>query len=167
MEFYANSDKEELLRLIKGYNLERNSNVFIDDDNSLATLSNLLEIRDDEIDETIVVLRCTKYNKLVGYTRYTIINEYGSVPPYLYGEYTYIDPSYRKGLASTILYGFLCFLSSRLNMYIKWDVYTDTNSVNIASRFFKAEKYMEGFKLLQEETSKFVNSLYLRHMVTE
>ena len=167
LEFYSSSDKLELIELIREYHMERNSDVFIDNEESLRTISNMLEMKKDEVAEDIVIVRCTRYNKIVGYTRYTVINEYGAVPSYLYGEYTYITPSYRNGLASTILYGFLCNLSSTFNMYIKWDVYTNTNSTNIAHKFFKAEKYMEGFKLLPEETSKFANNLYLRHKVTE
>ncbi len=167
LEFYSNSDKLELIELIREYHMERNIDVFIDSEESLRTISDMLEVKKDEVVEDIVIVRCTRYNKIVGYTRYTIINEYGAVPSYLYGEYIYITPSYRNGLASTVLFGFLCNLSSVFNMYIKWDVYTNTNNANIAYKFFKAEKYMEGFKLLPEETSKFADTLYLRHKVIE
>lgn len=60
--------------------MERNSDVFIDNEESLRTISNMLEVKKDEVVEDIIIAWCTRYNKIVGYTRYTIINEYGAVP---------------------------------------------------------------------------------------
>lgn len=167
LEFYSSEDKEELVKLIREYHLERNSEVFVDDGSSLSTISEFLTLEEGTTREDLVILRCTRYNKIVGYFKYAIIDEYGSVPPYLYGEYTYITPSYRKGMAATVLYGFICYLASSLGMYIKWDVYVNTNSKNIAASFFKAEKYMEGYKLLPEVTEKFSTSLYLKNIVKD
>lgn len=165
LEFYSSEDKEDLVELIREYHLERNSEVFVDDGSSLSTIREFLTLEEGAIREDLVILRCTRYNKIVGYFKYVIIDEYGSIPPYLYGEYIHVTKSYRKGMASTVLYGFTCYLSSSLGMYIKWDVYVNTSSRNVAVSFFKAEKYMEGYKLLPEVTEKFSNSLYLKNML--
>lgn len=167
LEFYSSEDKEDLVELIREYHLERNSEVFVDDGSSLSTVREFLTLEEGAIREDLVILRCTRYNKIVGYFKYVIIDEYGSVPSYLYGEYIHVTKSYRKGMASTVLYGFTCYLSSSLGMYIKWDVYVNTSSRNVAVSFFKAEKYMEGYKLLPEVTEKFSNSLYLKNILKD
>lgn len=164
LEYYTGVDKESLMVLIEEYHKERNNETYLGDLNQIrASLSDDINM----IDTSIVVVKDSISGELAGFVRYMLIDEYGAILPYVYGEYVYVTKKYRKGLTLSILYGYLCQLAKQIGTVVRWDVYDGTTNQDISTRVLNSSKVTEGYKLDTEQVKEIAAKYWDRYGVTD
>lgn len=157
LEYYTGKDKDKLLVLVKAYHEERNKDTFLGD---LSKIAENLSEDESFIDTMIVVVKDVATDDIAGFVRYAIVDEYGATTPYVYGEYVYVAPKYRKGLTLPILYGYLCHLARKLNTVVRWDVFDGTTNQDVSTRVLNSTKITEGYRLCNDQVNEIASKYW-------